>query len=84
MPQQAHLTRVVEALEAAGIPYMLSGSLASSLQGEPRATHDIDLVIDVAPGSEARLIAALSGPDLYLDECVAGAAPRRAAARCST
>ena len=77
MPQQAHLTRVVEALEAAGIPYMLSGSLASSLQGEPRATHDIDPVIDVAPGSEARLIAALSGPDLYLHECVADDAPRR-------
>jgi hypothetical protein len=68
MSQPALLTRVVEALEAAGIPYMLSGSLASSLQGEPRATHDIDLVIDVSPESGARLAAALSAPDLYLDE----------------
>ena len=77
MPQQALLTRVVEALEAAGIAYMLSGSLASSLQGEPRATHDIDLVIDVPAGSSAMLIAALSAPDLYLDERAVDEAARR-------
>ena len=45
MPQQALLKRIVEALDGAGSPYMLTGSLASSLQGEPRASHDIDLVI---------------------------------------
>ena len=27
-----------------GDEYMVTGSLASSLQGEPRATHDIDVV----------------------------------------
>jgi hypothetical protein len=75
--QPALLTRVVEALEAADIPYMLSGSLASSLQGEPRATHAIDLVIDVPPGSGARLAAALSAPHLYLDERSADDATRR-------
>jgi len=68
VPQQALLKRVVDGLDAAGIPYMLSGSLASSLQGEPRATHDIDLVIDVASGSGARLTAALAAPGVYLDE----------------
>ena len=67
MSQQALLKRVVDGLDAAGIPYMLSGSLASSLQGEPRATHDIDLVIDVPPDSAGRLTAALAAPDLYLD-----------------
>ena len=49
MPQQALLKRIVEALDGAGIPYMLTGSLASSLQGEPRASHDIDLVISSPP-----------------------------------
>jgi hypothetical protein len=48
MSQRALLKRVVKALGAAGIPYMVTGSLASSLQGEPRATHGIDLVIEIA------------------------------------
>ena len=33
------------ALDAAGIPYMLVGSFASSAHGIPRATKDIDIVI---------------------------------------
>ena len=48
MSQQALLRRTVEALGAAEIPYMLTDSLASNLQGEPRATHVIDLVIEIA------------------------------------
>jgi hypothetical protein len=67
MSQQALLARVTGALEGAGIPFMVSGSLASSLQGEPRSTHDIDLVIDVAAADAARLLGALSAPDLYVD-----------------
>lgn len=39
--------RVGEAIESVGGAYFVGGSLASSLQGEPRATNDIDLVIDV-------------------------------------
>ena len=79
MSQQALLTRIVEALDGAGIPYMLTGSLASSLQGEPRATHDIDLVIDIAPGDVARVTRALSAPEVYLDEdAVSDATLRRA------
>ena len=42
MPQQELLKLVIARLDEAGIEYMLTGSLASSLQGEPRATHDID------------------------------------------
>ena len=33
------------ALDAAGVPYMVTGSLASSAFGEPRASEDIDIVI---------------------------------------
>ena len=36
---------VVGALEETGIPYMLTGSYASSFHGSPRATRDIDIVI---------------------------------------
>jgi predicted nucleotidyltransferase len=43
------LKHVVHQLEAAGIEYMISGSVASSLQGEPRASHDIDIVVAGGP-----------------------------------
>jgi len=39
------LLQIARALEAHGIPYMLTGSLASSMYGIPRATNDIDIVI---------------------------------------
>jgi hypothetical protein len=39
------LARVLAALDLAGVPYMVTGSFASSLHGEPRATKDIDIVI---------------------------------------
>jgi hypothetical protein len=67
VPQQAFLARVVEALERAGIPYMVSGSVVSSYQGAPRMTHDVDIVIDVPSQSASRLVDALSAPDSYLD-----------------
>ena len=36
---------MVPALERAEIPYMLTGSVASSIHGTPRSTADIDIVI---------------------------------------
>jgi hypothetical protein len=55
-------------LEASGAEHMLVGSHASSLQGEPRLTHDIDLVV-VLPPKAARLLAgAFPPPNFYLDE----------------
>lgn len=78
MSQQALLRRVVRALDDAGVAHMLTGSLASSLQGEPRATHDIDLVIDAAGADQHSLVTALAGPGLHLDEeAVAEAVQRR-------
>ena len=40
------LRRITGKLERAGIPYMISGSVASSIHGEPRATNDVDLVVE--------------------------------------
>ena len=77
MSQQALLTRIVEALDGDGIPYMLTGSLASSLQGEPRATHAIDLVVDIAASDVARVTRALSAPEVCLDEDAVSDATRR-------
>lgn len=52
-------------LEAAGIAYMVTGSLAVNYYAEPRMTRDIDLV--VALGAEgATRIRELFGRDYYL------------------
>jgi hypothetical protein len=58
----------VDVLNAASIPYMATGSLVSSVQGEPRSTHDIDLVVQVKPGDAKTLVAAFPPPNYYLDE----------------
>jgi hypothetical protein len=39
------LARLIGALDQAGVPYMLTGSLASSIHGMPRASNDFDIVI---------------------------------------
>jgi hypothetical protein len=54
---------------------MVTGSIASSLQGEPRATHDIDLVVAIeAPAAAvvAALRAAFPEPEFHLDEAAVG------------
>ena len=45
MSQQELLKQVIQALDQAEIQYMITGSVVSSLQGEPRSTHDIDIII---------------------------------------
>ena len=45
MTIQDLLVRLVGALETAEVPYMLTGSYASSLHSIPRATRDIDIII---------------------------------------
>jgi hypothetical protein len=68
MSQSELLKKVVAALEATGTPYMLTGSYASSLQGEPRLTHDIDLVVALTPSAAQSLQLKFPAPDYYLDE----------------
>ena len=68
MSQQELLKRVIQALEGAGIEYMVSGSLVSSLQGEPRSTHDIDLVVSIRPATAHALVRAFPSPDYHLTE----------------
>lgn len=38
---------IIEVFERLQIPYLVGGSLASSLHGIPRATHDVDLIADI-------------------------------------
>lgn len=54
-------------LERAGIPYMLTGSIALSYYAQPRMTRDIDLVAELS-GRDAKSVAALFAPDYYASE----------------
>jgi hypothetical protein len=60
------LLAVARALEAAGAPYVVGGSLASSLQGIPRSTFDVDLVADLAAGGVEAFLRGL-GSRFYAD-----------------
>ena len=62
------IRRVIQTLEDLGIEYMVTGSVASSLQGEPRSTHDIDLVVVLQRSTIQKLIDAFPPPDFYLSE----------------
>lgn len=44
--QEEFILKIVEALDVAHIPYMVSGSFSSSFHGQPRATNDVDIVIN--------------------------------------
>jgi len=67
------LRRLVDLLDAAGIPYMVAGSLGSSLHGRPRATNDVDLVIDPTEPAFQRFLDSL-GSDYYVSQEAARAA----------
>jgi len=54
-------------LDGLEIPYLVGGSLASSLYGIPRSTHDADVVADLAEEDVPRLIVSLREL-FYLDE----------------
>ena len=58
---------VVETFDRLGIPYLVGGSLASSLHGIPRATQDVDLVVRMTHRHVAGLVVVLR-PAFYLDE----------------
>jgi len=60
------LQRVISKLEKLRIPYMVSGSAASSFHAFVRTTQDGDLVVALAPGQIDEFAAAFE-PEFYLD-----------------
>lgn len=65
------IERVSAALETAGISCMLTGSFASSYHGAPRATQDIDLVIEPTIEQVRTFVALLPRDEFYVDEAAA-------------
>jgi hypothetical protein len=68
--------QVVDALEACGLSYLVGGSLASSLGGEPRTTLDVDMVVAMTEADVDALVAAL-GTAFYADDLAIRRAVRR-------
>jgi hypothetical protein len=56
---QTGLLELFACLEAHDVRYVLVGGLAAVLHGVPRATFDVDLLLDAEPANAARLLAAL-------------------------
>jgi len=54
-----------ERLEELGLRYMVTGSVASSSYGEPRFTHDIDLIVAMRADRIAEFIAAFPLEEFY-------------------
>ena len=53
-------------LELIGLDWVIGGSIASSVHGEPRATQDVDIVVDLRAREVNSLVAALDR-DYYVD-----------------
>jgi hypothetical protein len=68
MSQSELLKKVIAFLTSAGVDYMVTGSVVSSLQGEPRASHDVDVVVLLPPQTVDGLIQAFPPPDFYLSK----------------
>jgi hypothetical protein len=58
---------IAEALERCQIRYILGGSLASTALGEPRATLDVDIVVDLSVATVGPWLSLL-GSDFSFDE----------------
>jgi len=67
MSLAAFFGTIARALNEAGIPFMLTGSLAAAYYGTPRATQDVDLIIEPQPENLQRLLDNLGAAGLYVD-----------------
>jgi len=66
MPGLEHFRVFTQPIDKLGLKYFVTGSVASIAYGEPRMTHDIDLVLEMPENDIARLIAAFPDQDFYV------------------
>jgi hypothetical protein len=67
MLEELEVLKIVsERLEAAHLPFMLTGSFAMAYYGRPRMTRDLDIVVSLGEDDVSSIVAALS-PDFYID-----------------
>jgi hypothetical protein len=66
MPETELSLLFLSPLNRMGIRYIVSGSIASILYGEPRFTNDLDLVVFLRHDDIQRLVKAFPAPDFYV------------------
>ncbi|MBU0574682.1 MAG: hypothetical protein KJ704_00360 [Proteobacteria bacterium] len=65
MPERNLFLIFLAPLNRLKIPYMVTGAAASIVYGQPRMTHDIDLVVEMNLGDATRLAAAFPLDSFY-------------------
>ena len=68
---------VVTEFEKLGLRYLVTGSMATILYGEPRLTNDIDIVVDLPPGKTAAFCRVFPDSEFTLSEDAARQAVER-------
>ncbi len=61
------LSHVTSSLDQLGIPYLVTGSMATIAYGEPRLTNDIDLVVRLFPRQVDSLCDAFPADEFYVN-----------------
>lgn len=70
------LADVSRKLNALGIPYMVTGSMALIYYAQPRMTRDIDIVVSLQPADVRRFVQVFSGEYYVAEEAVRTAVHR--------
>lgn len=65
MPEADLIRMFVQPLNELGVRYMVSGSIAAMLYGEPRVTHDIDLIAFLRLKDVVEIPQAYPAPEFY-------------------
>lgn len=66
MSEPSLIALFVRPLNALGIPYLVTGGVATIVYGEPRFTRDVDLVVTTSPDDAVRIAAAWSADAFYV------------------
>ena len=66
MPEPDLIELFVRPLDRLRVRYLISGSVAAMLYGEPRVTHDIDFIVFLRPEDIGRLPEVFPAPEFYL------------------
>ena len=77
LDQLSILKLVTSRLDAAGISYMVTGSIAAGHYGQPRMTRDIDLVVELTEADAERFPSVLGSEFMANPDGIRQAAARR-------
>ena len=64
------LAEITQMFESLKIPYLLTGSLAYNIYAVPRATREIDLIVEIKPTDIKAFLQAIEGRYYYSEETI--------------